>query len=213
MFIFAQYCRAGRKSAAEEAFEIFEAAVADQAVRFGAVSVRGRDAEVRRDGRLLVVGKLRKRLARKAKHVDKVVAKGQPETREHVVIDDVDVKVDVITKKYVVADEVAKAMQRRHEFGAASRHFVRYPGQRGDERMHAARRLDQRRERVLQRSAAEAHRGKLQDLDVSAEAVGLDVDDGVVVGKGEQAFALERSGREIHRLTSLRRFAHGVTAQ
>ena len=79
--------------------------------------------------------------------------------------------------------------------------------------MHAARRLDQRRERVLQRLAAEAHRGKLQDLDVSAEAVGLDVDDGVVVGKGEQAFALERSGREIHRLTSLRRFARGVTAQ
>lgn len=172
-----------------------------------------RDAEVRRDGRLLVVGKPRKSLARKAKHVDKVVAKGQPKAREHVVIDDVDVKVDVITKKYVVADEVAKALQRRHEFGAALRHFVRYPGQRGDERIDAARRLDQRRERVLQRSAAEAHRGKLQDLDIGAEAVGLDVDDGVVVGKGEQAFALERSGREIHRLTSLRRFARGVTAQ
>ena len=111
MFIFAQYCRAGRKSAAEEAFEIFEAAVADQAVRLGAVSFRDRDAEVRRDGRLFVVGKLRKRLARKAKHVDKVVAKGQPETGEHVVIDDVDVEVDVITKEYVVADEVAKAPQ------------------------------------------------------------------------------------------------------
>ena len=96
MFIFAQYCRAGRKSAAEEAFEIFEAAVADQAVRLGAMSFRDRDAEVRRDGRLLVVGEFGKRLARKTKHVDKVVAKGQPETREHIVVDDVDVKVDVI---------------------------------------------------------------------------------------------------------------------
>ena len=118
MFIFAQYCRAGRKSAAEESFEIFEAAVADQAVRLGAVSVRGRDAEVRRDGRLLVVGKFGKRLARKAEHVDKVVDKGQPETCEHVVVDDVDVEVDVIIKKYVVADEVAKSLQRRDTLGA-----------------------------------------------------------------------------------------------
>ena len=193
MFIFAQYCRAGRKSAAEDAFEIFEAAVAYQAVRLGAVGFRNRDAEVRRDGRLLVVGKSGERLARKAEDIDKVVGKRLAETCEH------------------VADEVAKALQRRDKLGAASRHFVRYPGQRGDERIDAARRLDQRRERVLQRAAAEAHRGKLQDLDVCAEAVGLDVDDGVVVGKGEQAFALELT--EIHRLTSLRRFARGVTAQ
>ena len=222
MFIFAQYCRAGRKSAAEEAFEIFEAAVADQAVleaavadqavRLGAVSFRDRDAEVRRDGRLLVVGKLRKRLARKTEHVDEVVAKGQPETREHVVVDDVDVEVDVITKEYVVADEVAKALQRRHELCAASRHFVRYPGQRGDERIDAARRLDQRRERVLQRAAAKAQRGKLQDLDVCAEAVGLDVDDGVVVGKDEQAVAFE--GAVNHASPRLpNRLARGVTAQ
>ena len=109
------------------------------------------------------------------------------------------------------ADEVAKSLQRRDTLGAASRHVVRYPGQRGDERMDAARRLDQRRKRILQRAAAEAHSGKFQDLDIGAEAVGLDVDDCVVVGKGEQAVAFELT--EIHRLTSLRRFARGVTAQ
>ena len=92
------------------------AGVADQTVVLGAVRAVDRYPEEIRHSCLSVVGKLRKSLTSQSQNAYEIVFQWLVEILRHVVVDDIDVEVYVITEKYVVSDKIAECLCRFTDF-------------------------------------------------------------------------------------------------